>query len=99
MNNPGKPGVLTRAKGYGFMTKTTGTYEWPVCWYMEPISKDLKSYCPQPSALDGSDEPMAATEEYDEETDENESSISAEEVEAKFIEKRDHWFENSHAEP
>ena len=91
-NNPGKPGVLTRAKGYGFMTKTTGTYEWPVCWYMEPISKDLKGYCPQPTASDGSDEAAAAIE-YDEETGENESVLFEEEVEAKFIEMRDQWLE------
>ena len=47
---PGLPvygGSLSGTTGQGFMTKTTRTYEWPVCWYIKPITKAIYNYCPR----------------------------------------------------
>jgi hypothetical protein len=90
---PGLPvygGSLSGTTGQGFMTKTTRTYEWPVCWYIKPITKAFYKDCP-PNW--GTNAASSVSEEEDEGEDQ-ELTEPDEQVENRFIEMRDQWFEN-----
>jgi hypothetical protein len=91
---PGLPvygGSLSGTTGQGFMTKTTRTYEWPVCWSIKPITKAFYNYCPNVGANAAS---AVSGEEDENEDEDQELAESDEQVENRLIEMRDQWFEN-----
>jgi len=86
--DPGLPvygGSFSGTTGQGFMTKTTGTFEWPVCWYMKSITKGNYEYCPNAGTNTGS----VAGEEEDEDEYEDQEQEVTEEAAIWFREMRD----------
>jgi hypothetical protein len=90
---PGLPvygGSLSGTTGQGFMTKTTRTYEWPVCWSIKPITKGNEPYCPNY----GMKALSAKNEEEDEDDDQDQDPEDPDEQAAEwFREMRDPWLE------
>ncbi len=87
--DPGLPvygGSLSGTAGQGFMTKTTGTYEWPLCWSIKPITKGNEKYCPNYGASAVS---AGTEEEYE---DDGQDPEAADEEAAKwFKEMGEQW--------
>ncbi len=86
---PGLPvygGSLSGTAGQGFMTKTTGTFEWPICWSIKPITKGNEKYCPNYGASAAS----AGNEEEDEDDGQDPEDADAQAAEW-FREMRDQW--------
>jgi hypothetical protein len=96
-DDPGLPvygGSLSGTAGQGFMTITTGTYAWPICWSIKPITKGNEKYCPnyQSTAV------SAENEEEDEEDGEDPEDADEQAAEW-FREMKDQWFENFGPKP
>jgi len=96
-SEPGLPvygGSLSGTTGQGFMTKTTGTFEWPICWSIKPITKGNEKYCLPLDLLETSE--VSQRTEEDEDND-LEISQADEEAERWFKEMRGPWLRNNPA--